>query len=95
MVPLLAFNATCALVRVVVAIQPLNHCRPASPHKHSRDSHQFAAAVQSLSYDQARAPLAQGSVLEGKGRKLTGTSAMRLRNTVLQQTGFLEQRATK
>ena len=44
---------------------------------------------------QGRVPLAQGSVLEGRGRKLTGTSAMRLRNTVLQQTGFLEQRATK
>jgi len=35
----------------------------------------------------------QGSVLEGRGGKLTGTSAMRLRNTVLRQTGFLEVQA--
>ena len=31
----------------------------------------------------------QGSVHEGRGRKLTGTSAMRLRMSVLRQTGFL------
>lgn len=32
-----------------------------------------------------------GSVMEGAGRKLSGTEAMRVRNTVLRQTGFLEQ----
>ena len=32
-------------------------------------------------------------MLEGRGHKLTGTSAMRLRNTVLRQTGFLEVQA--
>lgn len=32
----------------------------------------------------------QGSVMEGAGRKLSGTEAMRVRNTVLRQTGFLE-----
>lgn len=31
-----------------------------------------------------------GSVMEGAGRKLSGTEAMRVRNTVLRQTGFLE-----
>eukprot|EP00208_Stichococcus_sp_RCC1054_P002788 CAMPEP_0206138438 /NCGR_PEP_ID=MMETSP1473-20131121/3326_1 /ASSEMBLY_ACC=CAM_ASM_001109 /TAXON_ID=1461547 /ORGANISM="Stichococcus sp, Strain RCC1054" /LENGTH=286 /DNA_ID=CAMNT_0053531879 /DNA_START=288 /DNA_END=1148 /DNA_ORIENTATION=+ len=31
-----------------------------------------------------------GSVMEGAGRKLSGTDAMRMRNQVLRQTGFLE-----
>ncbi|KAK9822193.1 hypothetical protein WJX81_001607 [Elliptochloris bilobata] len=36
-------------------------------------------------------PSLPGSVYEGRGRKLTGTSAMRLRMSVLRQTGFLEE----
>ena len=34
--------------------------------------------------------LAQGSVMEGRGRKLCGMDAFRVRNDILRQTGFLE-----
>ncbi len=33
---------------------------------------------------------AQGSVTEGKGRKLAGLEAVRFRNTIMRQTGFIE-----
>jgi hypothetical protein len=32
----------------------------------------------------------QGSVMEGRGRKLCGMDAFRVRNDILRQTGFLE-----
>jgi hypothetical protein len=32
----------------------------------------------------------QGSVKEGKGRKLAGLEAVRFRNAIMRQTGFLE-----
>ena len=32
----------------------------------------------------------QSSVMEGAGRKLRGYDSIRLRNTIMQQTGFLE-----
>lgn len=53
-----------------------------------------AAAAMSMPYHPAAADgydgFRPGSVLEGAGRKLRGTDAMRMRNAVLTQTGFLE-----
>lgn len=37
-----------------------------------------------------RVPVLQGSVMEGRGRKLCGIDASRVRNDILRQTGFLE-----
>ena len=47
----------------------------------------FAVPAPAVHADAWHGP--QGSVYEGRGRKLTGTSAMRLRMSVLRQTGFL------
>lgn len=81
------YRKDCPSNEVISAVHTLAAAAPV-PCTMQRPA--LAASVPGDNHDINSASFRPGSVMEGAGRKLSGTEAMRVRNTVLRQTGFLE-----